>query len=319
MKNAVLGVDIGGTNTKFGLIDKTGTIFYQCTLNTRSYPQYQDMATDLHQRVTAVIKTHAEPIQLVGAGIGAPNGNFYNGNIEFAPNLSWKGIVPIASITSEIFDIPAFLTNDANAAAIGEMVYGGAQGMKDFVVITLGTGVGSGFVVNGKVMYGHDGFAGEFGHIIVDHNGRLCGCGRHGCLETYASATGIRQTARELLQKDEYKNSLLQVKAASFSAFDITEAAQQGDALAMEAFDSVARVLGRKLADVVAITSPEAIFLFGGLAQAGDILFKPVKEYMEADLLKIFQNKVKVLPSLLNGSNAAILGASALAWNELER
>lgn len=318
MKNAVLGVDIGGTNTKFGLIDNTGTIFYQSTVHTRSYAQYQDMATDLHQRVSAVIKTHAEPIQLVGAGIGAPNGNYYNGNIEFAPNLSWKGIVPIASITSEIFDIPAFLTNDANAAAIGEMVYGGAQGMKDFVVITLGTGVGSGFVVNGKVMYGHDGFAGEFGHIIVDHNGRLCGCGRHGCLETYASATGIRQTARELLQKDEYKNSLLQVKAASFSAFDITEAAQLGDALALEAFDTVARVLGRKLADVVAITSPEAIFLFGGLAQAGDILFKPVKEYMEADLLKIFQNKVKILPSLLNGSNAAIMGASALAWNELE-
>ena len=197
------------------------------------------------------------------------------------------------------------------------MIYGGARGMKDFVVITLGTGVGSGFVVNGDVMYGHDGFAGEFGHMIVEPQGRACGCGRNGCLETYASATGIVITARELLKLDEYKDSILHHKNEQLAAIDITAAALSGDALAMKAFDLTARVLGNNLANMVAITSPEAIFLFGGLAQAGDILFVPVKKYMEENLLKIFQNKVKILPSLLNGSNAAILGAAALAWKSL--
>ncbi len=316
MREGVLGIDIGGTNTKFGLIGSTGEIFYQGSINTREYQCYDDLAKELHRRIDKILTTLEEPLEIKGAGIGAPNGNFYTGNIEFAPNLSWKGIIPIASITSQIFNIPAFLTNDANAAAIGEMIYGGAQGMKDFVVITLGTGVGSGFVVNGEVMYGHDGFAGEFGHIIVDHDGRPCGCGRKGCLETYTSATGIVQTARELLAEPDYSDSSLK-SMEKFSAYDIAAAALKGDKLALKAFDQVALVLGRKLADMVAITSPEAIFLFGGLAQAGNILFEPVKRYLEADLLKIFQNKVKILPSRLDGSNAAILGASALVWKEL--
>jgi glucokinase len=256
-------------------------------------------------------------LRLVGIGIGAPNGNFYKGTIEFAPNLAWKGVVPMTAITEEIFGVPAYLTNDANAAAIGEMIYGGARGMKDFVVITLGTGVGSGFVVNGNLMYGHDGFAGEFGHITVDTQGRRCGCGRIGCLETYASATGIVQTVKELQHELAFQDSVLHKKTETLTALDITEAAMQGDKLALQAFEYLASILGAKLADVVAITSPEAIFLFGGLAQAGDILLIPVKKYMEANLLKIFQNKVKILPSLLNGSNAAILGAAALAWKEI--
>lgn len=318
MREVVLGIDIGGTNTKFGLVDNEGKIMFQSSINTRDYAAYDDMALDLHQRIGKIVEGLGEKVEIIGAGIGAPNGNFYTGNIEFAPNLSWKGIIPIASITKRVFAIPSYLTNDANAAAIGEMIYGGARGMKDFVMITLGTGVGSGFVVNGEVMYGHDGFAGEFGHVIVDHDGRPCGCGRKGCLETYASATGIVQTARELLEDPQYKNSEL-ATAEKFTSYDIAAAALKGDTLALKAFDEVARVLGQKLANVVAITSPEAIFLFGGLSQAGNILLEPVKRYMENDLLKIFQNKVKVLPSLLDGSNAAILGASALVWKELRQ
>lgn len=319
MTEAVLGVDIGGTNTKFGIVDRSGNILYQNALDTRKYPEYPDMARDLQQSLEKALSTLGETVRIIGAGIGAPNGNFYKGTIEFAPNLSWKGVIPIAAITREVFGFPAYLTNDANAAAIGEMIYGGARGMKDFVVITLGTGVGSGFVVNGEVMYGHDGFAGEFGHIIAEPEGRLCGCGRKGCLETYASATGIRLTALELMSMEKYRDSRLHAKAGNVTAFDVAEAAKEGDPLALDAFDRLANILGRKLADIVAITSPEAIFLFGGLAQAGDLLLKPVKAYMESSLLKIFQNKVRILPSLLDGSNAAILGASALAWKEIHQ
>ena len=212
--------------------------------------------------------------------------------------------------------IPVALTNDANAAAIGEMTYGAARGMKDFIVITLGTGVGSGIVVNGQMVYGHDGFAGEFGHVIVDHDGRPCGCGRKGCLETYASATGIVQTARELLEDPQYKNSEL-ATAEKFTSYDIAAAALKGDTLALKAFDVVARVLGQKLANVVAITSPEAIFLFGGLAQAGEMLFKPVREYLKKNNYVLFKNTVKILPSGISESNGAVLGAAALILNEL--
>ncbi len=317
MTEVVLGIDIGGTNTKYGFVDKKGTIFHQESIDTRTFATYKDLAIALHERAETLLSQEHENLTLVGIGIGAPNGNFYNGTIEFAPNLSWKGIIPIASISIETFNVPSYLTNDANAAAIGEMIYGGARGMKDFVVITLGTGVGSGFVVNGKLMYGHDGFAGEFGHITAFPNGRLCGCGRHGCLETYASATGICLTVRELMKDPLYEDSPLQSNPENFTALDVTEAGLKGDALALKAFDNVAQVLGANLANVVAITSPEAVFMFGGLAQAGDILLVPIKKYMEDNLLKIFQNKVKILPSLLSGSNAAILGAAALAWKEL--
>lgn len=318
MEDIVLGIDIGGTNTKFGWVDRKGRILVQANLETPMYPTFDDLIRDVHSTALQILPSMKAGYKARAVGIGAPNGNYYKGTIEFAPNLSWKGIIPVTACTAGTFGLRSFLTNDANAAAIGEMQYGGAKGMKDFVVITLGTGVGSGFVVNGEVMYGHDGFAGEFGHIIVDPHGRPCGCGRKGCLETYASAKGIFQSMTELLSKHPEVPSVLR-KQNSFTARDITVAATRGDQLSLMAFEELATVLGAKLADIVAITSPEAIFLFGGLAQAGDTLFIPLKKHMEDNLLVIFKDKVKLLPSMLSGSDAAILGASALAWMECER
>jgi glucokinase len=245
--------------------------------------------------------------------MGAPNGNFYTGEIVLAPNLPWRGVIPVVKIVTELLDLKTTLTNDANAAAIGEMMYGAAKGMKDFILVTLGTGVGSGFVANGQMIYGHDGFAGELGHVIAVRDGRKCGCGRNGCLEAYASATGIVRTANEWL--DERNDaSILRAHKDKITAKLIHEAAEQGDALAIELFDYTAKILGQVLADMVAITSPEAIIFFGGLAQAGDLLLGPVHKYMEENMLNIFQNKVTLLQSALPDADAAILGASALAW-----
>jgi glucokinase len=318
MEEIVLGIDIGGTNTKFGWVDSEGRILVQANLETTTYAAFDDLIRDIHSTAMQILPALQSAYRARAVGIGAPNGNYYKGTIEFAPNLKWKGILPVTATTSEIFRLPAFLTNDANAAAIGEMKYGGAKGMKDFLVVTLGTGVGSGFVVNGEVMYGHDGFAGELGHIIVDPHGRPCGCGRKGCLETYASAKGIYQSMTEILEKYTEIPCVLR-EQTSFTARDITLAATRGDQLCLLAFEELAAVLGAKLADIVAITSPEAIFLFGGLAQAGDTLFVPLKKHMEDNLLVIFKDKVKIMPSVLSGSDAAILGASALAWMESER
>jgi len=318
MKDLSIGIDIGGTNTKIGLVDRNGNFRAKNAIPTAKYLEIDDYVEALTKAINESLASVTENYVLKGIGIGAPNGNYYNGSIEFAPNLNWEGKIPLAELLNKNFRVPISLTNDANAAAMGEMIYGAAKGIKDFIMITLGTGLGSGIVVDGKLVYGHDGFAGEVGHTIVDPNGRDCGCGRKGCLETYASATGIKKTAIELLQNSDVKSSLRALTEEEISSKAIYDAAVEDDKLALEAFDYTARVLGLKLADSIAYTSPEAIFLFGGLALSGDYILKPTKKYMEENLLKIFKNKVKLEISGLMGKNAAVLGAAALIWNELD-
>lgn len=320
MNSAAIGIDIGGTNTILGIVDMEGTVLARTTIPTETHPDYKIYMNTLSEAISKMVSELDGEIQIKGIGVGAPNGNYYNGTIEFAPNLNFEGIVPVVDFLKEKFNFQVtVLTNDANAAAIGEMIYGGAKEMKDFIMITLGTGVGSGIVVNGEMVYGHDGFAGEIGHTIVDPNGRDCGCGRQGCLETYTSAPGIKRTVFELISTMNEPSVLRDVSFAKLSAKMIDEAARQGDPLALEAFDYTGEVLGLKLADAVAHTSPEAIFLFGGLAQAGELIFEPVKKHMEEHMLNIYKNKIKVLPSELPPGDAAILGASALVWKELNQ
>jgi len=309
MKLAV-GVDIGGTNTVFGLVDAEGNCQAQDAIKTGDYPVVEDFVTAVQERVKALISDCNDP-EIIGMGIGAPNANYYTGTIDFAPNLKWEGIVPLVALFAEHFDFPVSLTNDANAAAMGERIYGAAKGVDDLVMVTLGTGLGSGFVVNGELVYGHDGFAGELGHTIVEKNGRECGCGRKGCLETYASATGIVKTAKEFLARST--NSLLS-ELDELTSKSIADAALKGDKLALDIFDYTAEKLGFSLANTIAISSPKLVVLFGGLAQSGDLIIKPTKKYMEDNLLKIFQNKINIVPSKLKASDAAILGASSLAW-----
>ncbi|MEZ5196610.1 MAG: ROK family protein [Bacteroidales bacterium] len=318
MKKAAIGIDIGGTNTILGIVDANGNVLARNTIPTETHPDYKIYMNTLCDSISKLITEAGDHIDIKGIGVGAPNGNYYHGTIEFAPNLKFEGVVPVVDFLKAHFNYEVtVLTNDANAAAIGEMIYGGAKGMKDFIMITLGTGVGSGIVVNGEMVYGHDGFAGEIGHTIVDPNGRDCGCGRQGCLETYTSAPGIKRTVFELISTMNEPSVLRDVSFNKLSAKMIDEAARKGDALALEAFDYTGEVLGLKLADAVAHTSPEAIFLFGGLAQAGNLIFEPVKKHMEEHMLNIYKNKVKVLPSELPPGDAAILGASALVWKEL--
>ncbi len=312
MKLAV-GVDIGGTNTVFGLVDEKGNCLAQDSIKTSEYSLVNDFVAAIYKRVNVLISTQNN-VEIIGIGIGAPNGNYYTGTIDFAPNLNWNGIVPLAELFKECFNVPVFLTNDANAAAMGERIYGAAKNVKDLVVVTLGTGLGSGFVVNGKLVYGHDGFAGELGHTIVEKNGRLCGCGRKGCLETYASATGIVKTAKEFLANSS--DSLL-CDVEEITSKSIADAAEKGDELALNIFDFTAEKLGFALANTVAITSPSLIVFFGGLAQSGELIIGPTKKYMELNLLKIFKNKIDIIPSGLNASNSAILGASSLVWQNL--
>lgn len=307
--STVIGIDIGGTKTAFGLVNSHGQITAHGSLPTAQY-------TDPEEYVAALKKAlHNMPgnSYAVGIGIGAPNGNIHTGNIVFAPNLPWKGVVPLAHMISKAMGIPAKLTNDANAAAMGEMKYGAAKGMKDFIMVTLGTGVGSGFVANGQIVYGHDGLAGELGHVIAVRDGRRCGCGRLGCLEAYTSATGMAATAEEWLSAMDAP-TLLRPFVGSVTTKDIYDAALQNDPLALQLFDYTAKILGQTLADMVAITSPEAIVFFGGLAHAGDHLLHPLKTHLEHNLLPIYKNKVGILKSALPGNDAAILGASALAW-----
>ncbi|HOZ51447.1 MAG TPA: ROK family protein [Chitinophagaceae bacterium] len=307
-----IGIDIGGTNCVMGIVDKMGTILFESELITKDYPLIEDFVEATYQQLIPEIqKLKAKNFK--GIGIGAPNGNFYHGTIEFAPNLKWKGVVPLAKLFAEKFKLESTVTNDANAAAIGEMMHGAAKGMNDFIVVTLGTGVGSGFVANGKMIYGHDGFAGELGHTIAVRNGRLCGCGRLGCLETYTSATGIVRTAVEFLSENGKKSSLSKIQ--HITSKDIYDAAVEGDELALEIFEFTGKILGQSLADAIAITSPEAIILFGGLAQAGKYIFEPTRRHMEDNLLQIYKGKVKLLPSELKESDAAILGAAALVWS----
>lgn len=319
MKEVAVGIDIGGTFTKYGIVDKEGHCLIDGTISTtqeKELDQYLDLLKATIDEAIARIK---EPVVVKGLGVGAPNGNFYSGTIEYAPNLSWKGVVPFVQEFKKRYDLPMFLTNDANAAAIGEMVYGGARFMKNFIVITLGTGLGSGLVVNGELVYGHDGFAGELGHLTVVRGGRMCATGRRGSLETYVSAPGIKRTVFELMADMLEESEFRDITFNELTAKMISDAARKGDKIAQEAFERTGKILGEALADSVAHTSPEAIFLFGGLANAGDLIFEPTQRHMEQNLLQIFQNKVKLLPSGLTETNAAVMGASALVWKELAK
>lgn len=320
MKEVVVGIDIGGTFTKFGIVDREGNCMAENSVSTNS-DETNGIGEYLNMLAKA-IKTQLDTIpnvELKGIGIGAPNGNYYKGTIEHAPNLKWKGIVPFVELFKRHFNVPIVLTNDANAAAIGEMIYGGAKGMKDFIVITLGTGLGSGIVANGELIYGNDGFAGELGHTIVFPEGRTCGCGRKGCLETYASATGLRRTAFQIMANSTDDSPLRNITFNDITSEMIANAAKSGDKVALDAFEYTASLLGYKLADTVTHTSPEAIFLFGGVAKAGDLILVPTKQHLEKNLLPIFKNKVQVLLSGLSDVNAAVMGASAMAWKELKK
>ena len=319
MKELVLGIDIGGTNTKFGFVDNKGNVYGESASPTRGYPEFDDYLAQLHKQVDAAKAFIGIESKIVGVGIGAPNGNFYQGTIEEAPNLEWNGTVHFVDKLRKYFPTqPIVLTNDANAAAIGEMTFGVAKGMKDFIVFTLGTGLGSGIVANGQVIYGHDGFAGELGHTLVNVFGRQCGCGRKGCLETYVSATGIKRTVYKLLADYNEESVLRSIPFDKLSGKMITKAALEGDFIAKQAFEYTGRVLGMKLADTVAHFSPEAIILFGGLVNAGECLLGPTRIHMENNMMNIYKGKVKLLVSGLQDKNAAVLGASSLAWQALE-
>jgi glucokinase len=311
-----IGIDIGGTNTVFGIVDHRGDISYRGAISTRKHNNITDYITELHAALKPAIDEVGGIGAIKGMGVGAPNGNFYTGTIEYAPNLPWKGIIPLAQLISEKFGVPCSLTNDANAAAVGEMMYGVARGMKDFIMITLGTGVGSGIVANGQLIYGHDGFAGELGHTTIIPEGRKHkGTGLHGSLEAYASATGVALTAIEFLDKDPHRDSLLRNYAKEeIDSRVVYDCAIQGDALAQEVYAYTGKILGLALANFVMFSSPEAIVLFGGMTKAGDLILQPTRVQMEKSLLPIFQNKVKLLFSELKEADAAILGASALVW-----
>ncbi len=311
-----IGIDIGGTNTVFGLVDARGDILYRGAIPTAQNETVEKFINALHVAIMPAIEKVGGIELIKGIGIGAPNGNYYKGTIEYAPNLHWKGIIPMAELVTAKFKVPAALTNDANAAAVGEMMYGAAKGMKDFIMITLGTGVGSGIVANGQLVYGHDGFAGELGHTIIIPDGRLhWGTGAHGSLEAYASATGVVLTAKEFLEKNKEVPSLLRnLETNELDSKAVYNAAVKKDKIAMEVYEFTGKILGQALANFVMFSSPQSIILFGGLTKAGDLILKPTKEHMEKNLLPIFQNKVKLIFSQLNESDAAVLGASALVW-----
>jgi glucokinase len=314
-KPYVIGIDMGGTNTSFGIIDARGEVVRRGAIKTQKFAETEQYIEELHATLEPLIEEVGGIDKIKGIGMGAPNGNFYTGNVEFAPNLPWRGVIPFAEMLHTKFGVAAALTNDANAAAIGEMTYGAARGMKDFIMITLGTGVGSGIVINGQLVYGHDGFAGELGHTtIVRNNGRQCGCGKTGCLETYTSATGVARTAREILEMRKDDSTLRNIPLESITSKDVFEAAIKGDTIAKEIFEYTGRMLGEAFADFIAFSAPEAIIIFGGLAKAGDLIMNPIHESMEKNVLPIWKGKVKLLFSALNEADAAILGASALAW-----
>ena len=315
-KPFVVGIDIGGTNTVFGIVDARGTVIATGSIKTRKHSNINDYIEELHGELSKLIVASDAEDKIADIGIGAPNANYFTGEIADGVNLPWPTPIPLADLVSSKFGIPVAITNDANAAAIGEMTYGVARGMKDFIMITLGTGVGSGIVVNGQMVYGHDGFAGELGHVIMKrNNGRMCGCGRTGCLETYASATGVARTAREFLESRAGEPSILRaLDIDSITSKDVYDAAIAGDKMAKDIFEFTGNILGEALADFISFSSPEAIVLFGGLAKSGDLLMKPLKESMEKNTMPVFKGKVKLLLSELKESDAAVLGASALGW-----
>ena len=314
----VVGMDIGGTNTVFGVVDSRGNVLASDSIKTQEHEEIEEYVDAVCKKLIPLLQQFGGAEKFKGMGVGAPNGNYYKGTIEFAPNLPWKGVIPLAAMFEDKLGIPTALTNDANAAAIGEMTYGAARGLRDFIMITLGTGVGSGIVVNGQLVYGHDGFAGELGHVVVERDGRLCGCGRKGCLETYCSATGVARTAREFLVARSEPSLLREIPAEEIVSKDVYDAAIKGDKLALEIFEYTGTILGRALADFIAFSSPEAIILFGGLAKSGDLIMKPIQKAMDENVLKIYAGKTKLLLSQLKDADAAVLGASALGWEVKE-
>lgn len=320
MKPYVIGVDLGGTNTVFGIVSARGEVIAQDSIKTKQHKTAAEFVEAGLACLRPLVTQVGGIEQIQGMGIGAPNGNYYNGTIEFAPNLPWAhdGVIPLAQLFSDALGIPVKLTNDANAAAMGEMTYGAARGMKNFIVITLGTGVGSGIVINGQLVYGCDGFAGELGHVIMDRRpeARPCGCGRKGCLEAYCSASGVARTAREILQTTDRPSLLREKPLDEIESLDVSIAADKGDEVAQEIFDFTGKMLGEACADFAAFSSPEAFIFFGGLCKAGDLIMSPIKASYDASVLKIFKGKPKFLVSSLMNANAAVLGASALGWED---
>lgn len=315
-KPYVVGIDIGGTNTVFGIVDARGHVIASDSVKTGKHADFDDYISDLHEGLSRLIAANDLEDEIQGIGIGAPNGNYYTGEIINPPNLPWGPIIPLAEKVSKAFNgIPVAVINDANAAALGEMTYGAARGMKDFIMITLGTGVGSGIVINGQLVYGSDGFAGELGHLTMKrHNGRVCGCGRTGCLEAYCSATGVARTAREFVEIRQEPSMLRNLDIDNITSKDVYDAAMAGDKLAKEIFNYTGTILGEALADMVVFSSPQAIILFGGLAKSGDLLLNPIKDAFNKNVFKTFKGKTKIMISELKDSDAAILGASALGW-----
>lgn len=314
-KPYVLGIDIGGTNTVFGIVDARGVVIASASIKTAKHSNINDYINELYTEAMRLLEANDAIDKVHGIGIGAPNANYFTGVIEDGVNLPWPTPIPLAQLVSDKFGIPVAITNDANAATIGEMTYGAARGLKDFIMITLGTGVGSGIVINGQLVYGHDGFAGELGHVIVKrNNGRLCGCGRTGCLEAYCSATGVARTAREFLEIRTEPSLLRNIPIEEITSKDVYDAAIAGDKLAKDIFEYTGTILGEAFADFTVFSSPEAIILFGGLAKSGDLLMKPLKNAMEKNMMKIFKGKVRILLSELKEADAAVLGASALGW-----
>lgn len=299
----------------FGIVDARGTVIASSSIKTAKHAKIEDYIDELYNEIQHLIETNDAEDKINGIGVGAPNANYYTGVIENAANLNWKGSIPFAKMMQDKFGLPVAITNDANAAAIGEMTYGAARGLKDFIMITLGTGVGSGIVVNGQLVYGHDGYAGELGHMIVKrNNGRLCGCGRTGCLEAYCSATGVARTAREFLEIRTEPSLLREIPIDQITSKDVYDAAMQGDKLAKEIFDYTGTILGEAFADMTVFTSPQAFIIFGGLARSGELLLKPLRAAMDKNMMNIFKGKPAVLLSELKEADAAVLGASALGW-----
>lgn len=315
-KPYVIGLDMGGTNSVFGIVDQRGNIKSQTVISTKAYPDFADYVKASAEALQPALDTVGGIETIRAMGIGAPNGNYYNGTIEYAANLVWPGVVPVARMFEDALGIPVRVTNDANAAAMGEMTYGVARGMKNFIMITLGTGVGSGIVVDGKIVYGSDGFAGELGHFVIDHSGhgRQCGCGRKGCLETYTSATGVARTAREFLEKRKEASLLRDIEPDKLTSYNVFQAAERGDKIALDIFEFTGKILGRSCADFATFNSPEAFIFFGGLTKSGDYLMEPLRKAYDENVENIFKGKAKLLVSSLNGSEAAVLGASALGW-----
>ena len=313
-KPYVIGLDLGGTNSEFGIVDQNANIVASTRVKTAGHGDINQYVDDCVEALKPIIEQVGGIEKIHAMGIGAPNGNSYTGCIEFAPNLPWKGNIPLAQLFSDRLGVPVRLTNDANAAAMGEMQYGVAKGMQNFIMITLGTGVGSGIVCNGQMVLGCDGMAGELGHVIVERNGRQCGCGRRGCLECYCSATGIARTAREIIEKTDKPTSLRNIPLDQIDGLAITLAARDGDPVALEIFEYTGRILGEACANFAAFSSPEAFVFFGGLSKAGDLIMNPIKRAYEENVLTVFKGKAKLLVSELDGAGAAVLGASALGW-----